>query len=104
MAGTGKAHLRADGDVVLRVEDLVVEFPVGRTGLEGQRRVAASASTCCAARRSGSSASRGCGKTTTGRAIMQLPRPTSGSVMFEGSELTDAVGRRRCARRARGCR
>ena len=33
MAGTGKAHLR-EGDIVLRVEDLVVEFPVGRTGLK----------------------------------------------------------------------
>jgi ABC-type uncharacterized transport system ATPase subunit len=31
MAGTGKAHLR-DGDAVLRVEDLVVEFPIGRRG------------------------------------------------------------------------
>ena len=36
MAGTGKAHLRDGDDVVLRVEDLVVEFPVGRTG-HGQR-------------------------------------------------------------------
>ena len=33
MAGTGKAHLRDADDVLLRVEDLVVEFPVGRTGL-----------------------------------------------------------------------
>ena len=33
MAGTGKAHLRDTDDVLLRVEDLVVEFPVGRTGL-----------------------------------------------------------------------
>ena len=33
MAGTGKAHLRDGDDVLLRVEDLVVEFPVGRTGL-----------------------------------------------------------------------
>ena len=31
MAGTGNAHLR-DGDAVLRVEDLVVEFPLGRKG------------------------------------------------------------------------
>ena len=30
MAGTGKAHLRNTDDVLLRVEDLVVEFPVGR--------------------------------------------------------------------------
>ena len=33
MAGTGTAHLRARGDVLLRVEDLVVEFPAdGRHG------------------------------------------------------------------------
>ena len=30
MAGTGKAHLREGDDVLLRVEDLVVEFPAGR--------------------------------------------------------------------------
>jgi peptide/nickel transport system ATP-binding protein len=34
----------------------------------------------------------GCGKSTTGRAIMQLPRPTSGSVQFEGKELTAMQG------------
>jgi peptide/nickel transport system ATP-binding protein len=34
----------------------------------------------------------GCGKSTTGRAIMQLPRPTSGSVRFEGNELTALSG------------
>jgi peptide/nickel transport system ATP-binding protein/oligopeptide transport system ATP-binding protein len=30
----------------------------------------------------------GCGKSTTGRAILQLHKPTSGSVRFEGKELT----------------
>jgi len=30
----------------------------------------------------------GCGKTTTGRAILQLERPTGGQVLFEGSEVT----------------
>src|SRR3954451_16826274 len=30
----------------------------------------------------------GCGKSTTGRAILQLPRPTSGRVLFEGQDLT----------------
>ncbi len=34
----------------------------------------------------------GCGKSTTGRAILQLYRPTAGSVIFEDQELTTLKG------------
>ena len=34
MAGSGTAHLRPAGEAVLRIENLVVEFPVGRSGLK----------------------------------------------------------------------
>jgi len=34
----------------------------------------------------------GCGKTTTGRAILQLYRPTGGEVLFEGKDLTKMKG------------
>jgi oligopeptide transport system ATP-binding protein len=34
----------------------------------------------------------GCGKSTTGRTILQLYRPTSGSVQFKGQELTKLRG------------
>ena len=34
----------------------------------------------------------GCGKSTTGRAIMQLPSPTGGSIRFDGQELTSLKG------------
>lgn len=34
----------------------------------------------------------GCGKSTTGRCILQLYRPTAGSVRFEGRELTELQG------------
>jgi oligopeptide/dipeptide ABC transporter ATP-binding protein len=43
----------------------------------------------------------GCGKTTTGRAILQLDRPTSGQVLFEGRDLAtlDDAGLRDMRRR-----
>jgi oligopeptide transport system ATP-binding protein len=34
----------------------------------------------------------GCGKSTTGRAILQLIRPTSGQVVFKGMDLTQMAG------------
>ncbi len=34
----------------------------------------------------------GCGKTTTGRCILQLPRPTRGQVLFDGVDLCELSG------------
>ncbi len=34
----------------------------------------------------------GCGKTTTGRCILQLSKPTAGQIFFEGKELTKLKG------------
>jgi oligopeptide/dipeptide ABC transporter ATP-binding protein len=36
----------------------------------------------------------GCGKSTTGRAILQLIKPTAGSVRFDGTDVTEARRRR----------
>jgi peptide/nickel transport system ATP-binding protein len=91
MAGTGKAHLRNEGDILLRVEDLVVEFPVGRTGLK-VNAVSGISLDVLRGETLGVVGESGCGKSTTGRAIMQLPRPTSGSVVFEGRQLTEMNG------------
>ncbi len=85
MAGTGKAHLR-DGDAVLRVEDLVVEFPIGRKGTVSA--VAGISFDVMRGETLGIVGESGCGKSTTGRAIMQIERPTAGSVVFEGKDLT----------------
>lgn len=90
MAGTGKAHLR-HGDAILRVEDLVVEFPVGRTGLK-VNAVSGISFDVMRGETLGIVGESGCGKSTTGRAIMQLPSPKSGAVVFNGSDLTQLTG------------
>jgi peptide/nickel transport system ATP-binding protein len=89
MAGSGTAHLRGE-DALLRVEHLVVEFPAGRG-----RRVHAVSDVSLDVRQGetlGLVGESGCGKSTTGRAIMQLPAPTSGRVLFEGRDLTRLRG------------
>jgi peptide/nickel transport system ATP-binding protein len=92
MAGTGTAHLRGEGsEILLRVENLVMEFPVGRTGLK-VNAVSGISFDVLKGETLGIVGESGCGKSTTGRAIMQLPRPTSGSVLFEGRELTQMSG------------
>jgi peptide/nickel transport system ATP-binding protein len=90
MAGTGKAHLRNRGDIVLRVEDLVVTFGAGA----GRKVHAVSGVSFDVARGEtlGLVGESGCGKSTTGRAIMQLPPPTSGSVLFNGVDLARHSG------------
>ena len=45
----------------------------------------------------------GCGKSTTGKAILQLIRPTAGSVRLEGHELT-TLARRNCSHCGVTCR
>jgi peptide/nickel transport system ATP-binding protein len=91
VAGTGNAHLRKAEDALLRVENLVVEFPVGRTGLK-VNAVSGISLDVLRGETLGLVGESGCGKSTTGRAVMQLPRPTSGSVSFEGKELTSMGG------------
>jgi peptide/nickel transport system ATP-binding protein len=84
MAGSGKAHLR--DNALLRVDDLVVEFPAG-----GRRKVHAVSGISLdvvEGETLGLVGESGCGKSTTGRAIMQMPKPTRGTVQFEGKTLT----------------
>jgi peptide/nickel transport system ATP-binding protein len=88
MAGTGTAHLRANA--LLRVDDLVVEFPAG--GGKKVNAVSGISLDLVEGETLGLVGESGCGKSTTGRAIMQLPPPTSGSVWFEGKDLAKLEG------------
>jgi peptide/nickel transport system ATP-binding protein len=91
MAGSGTAHLRPPDDILLRAENLVVEFPVGSTGLK-VHAVSDVSLDIKEGETLGLVGESGCGKSTTGRALMQMPRPTGGEVFFEGNELTKLGG------------
>ena len=81
MAGRGTVQLRGGKDVILRVENLVQEFPVGRN------RVVHAVSDVSFDLRKGETlgivGESGCGKSTTARALVQLPPPTSGRVVLD---------------------
>ncbi len=88
MAGSGKAHLR--DDVLLTVTDLVVEFSAPRN----QTVHAVSGISFDVGYREtlGIVGESGCGKTTTGRAIMRLDNTTSGSIKLGLDDLTALDG------------
>jgi peptide/nickel transport system ATP-binding protein len=88
MAGSGTAHLR-DADPLLRVEHLVVEFPAGKAKVHAVSDVSLDV---LEGETLGLVGESGCGKSTTGKAIMQFPRPTAGKVLFEGSDLAKLHG------------
>ena len=78
MAGSGTAHLRPGDDMLLRVENLVVDFPAGRG--EHVSAVADVSFDVAEGETLGLVGESGCGKSTTGRAVIQLPAPTGGTV------------------------
>jgi oligopeptide transport system ATP-binding protein len=84
-------HRTDNGEVLLEVRDLVKHFTVagglfgGRAGTV--RAVDGVSFTLRRGETLGLVGESGCGKTTTGRCILQLERPTSGQVIFEGRDL-----------------
>src|SRR5215471_21679176 len=84
--------MSSDVDALLTVENLVVHFSVGRkTTVHAVSDVSFSVAK---GETLGIVGESGCGKSSTGRAILQLPRPTSGRVTFEGNDLSTLTGSR----------
>jgi peptide/nickel transport system ATP-binding protein len=78
------------GDVVLDVRNLVVEFKSGR------QRVQAVSDVTFQVREGetlGLVGESGCGKSTTGRTLVQVQAATSGEVIYQGTDLNGMKGR-----------
>ena len=84
-------------DVLLRVTNLTMYFPITQ-GIVFQRHIGDIKAVdgisfdVYQGETLGLVGESGCGKSTTGRAILQLYRPTAGEVCFDGQELTTMKG------------
>jgi peptide/nickel transport system ATP-binding protein len=93
---TSKADTVKTGETLLQVADLKVHFPITRGVFQrvvGHVKAVDGVSLDIARGRTlalvGES---GCGKTTVGKGILQLVPPSSGSVVYNGRELTQLKG------------
>jgi oligopeptide transport system ATP-binding protein len=93
---TGNGH-DASAEVLLEVDGLVQHFPLTK-GIIFQRQVGAIKAVdgvTFQVKRGetlGLVGESGCGKSTTGRTILQLYKPTAGSVTFRGTDLAKLDG------------
>jgi oligopeptide transport system ATP-binding protein len=105
-AASESTETPGDGSDLLRVEDLKVWFPITQ-GLILERHIGdvrAVDGVSFELRRGetlGLVGESGCGKSTTGRAIIRLLRPTEGRIVFEDVDMStlDGAGLRRMRRR-----
>jgi oligopeptide/dipeptide ABC transporter ATP-binding protein len=81
---------------ILEVRNLVKHFPIGGGLFGGEAAVVKAVDGVSFSIRRGETlglvGESGCGKTTTGRCILQLEKPTSGEIIFEGRDLATLTG------------
>lgn len=97
MSEVNGSKMNGSQEKLLDVHGLEMHFPITR-GIIFQRQVGAIKAvdgvnfSLFRGETLGLVGESGCGKSTTGRAILQLHRPTAGEVIFEGKDLTQTKG------------
>ena len=86
MAGSGSAHLRGE-QALLSVQDLVVEYPTGSGTVQAVSKISFDV---LPGETLGIVGESGCGKSTTGRAVLRLDRVTSGRIRFGDDWIEEA--------------
>jgi len=81
---------------IIQVKDLHVDFTLPKSGILGKREVFHAVKGVSFDIKPGETlglvGESGSGKTTTGRAVLQSQRPTSGQVLFKGRDITGISG------------
>ena len=93
---SGKTRQSDAGDTLLRVEDLTMHFPILAGVFRRQIGAVQAVDDVTFEIKRGETlglvGESGCGKSTTGRAIMRLYEPTSGRIEFGGADITKLEG------------
>jgi peptide/nickel transport system ATP-binding protein/oligopeptide transport system ATP-binding protein len=92
-----RPNVKAAGDVLLELQNLKTYYPVRSGALRRHVGVVKAVDDISLAIRAGETlglvGESGCGKTTLGRSILRLEKPTGGRILFQGKDLASLSGR-----------